>query len=83
MGRRPWHTKIVNDYKEILKDPEIDAVLICSSTNTHSQISIEAAEAGKHIFVKNPSTMIWTELTPFSKQLKKQALNSRLVQQKI
>ncbi|NLM74082.1 MAG: inositol 2-dehydrogenase [Clostridiaceae bacterium] len=46
--------KIVNDYKEILKDPEIDAVLICSSTNTHSQISIEAAEAGKHIFCEKP-----------------------------
>lgn len=46
--------KIVNDYKEILKDPDIDAVLICSSTDTHSQISIEAAEAGKHIFCEKP-----------------------------
>ncbi|MCI6432659.1 MAG: Gfo/Idh/MocA family oxidoreductase, partial [Lachnospiraceae bacterium] len=27
------------DYKEILADPEIDAVLICSSTDTHSPIS--------------------------------------------
>lgn len=42
------------DYKEILKDPEIDAVLICSSTDTHAQISIEAAEAGKHIFCEKP-----------------------------
>ncbi len=46
--------KIVSDYKEILKDPEIDAVLICSSTDTHSRITIEAAEAGKHIFCEKP-----------------------------
>jgi|SRR5665648_67092 len=42
------------DYKEILNDPEIDAVLICSSTDTHSTISVEAAKAGKHIFCEKP-----------------------------
>ncbi|MBZ2175884.1 inositol 2-dehydrogenase [Schnuerera sp. xch1] len=42
------------DYKKILLDPEIDAVLVCSSTDTHAQISIEAAEAGKHIFCEKP-----------------------------
>lgn len=45
---------VVEDYHEILNDPEIDAVLICSSTNTHAQISVEAAEAGKHIFCEKP-----------------------------
>ncbi|TCO70037.1 inositol 2-dehydrogenase [Marinisporobacter balticus] len=43
-----------SDYKEILNDPEIDAVLICSSTDTHAQISVEAAQAGKHIFCEKP-----------------------------
>ena len=43
-----------NDYKEIIKDPEIDAVLICSSTDTHSPISIEAIKAGKHVFCEKP-----------------------------
>lgn len=42
------------DYKEILADPEIQAVLICSSTNTHASISIEAIEAGKHVFCEKP-----------------------------
>lgn len=42
------------DYHEILQDPEIDAVLICSSTDTHAQIAIEAAEAKKHIFCEKP-----------------------------
>ncbi|MCY6354147.1 inositol 2-dehydrogenase [Clostridium sp. ZS2-4] len=46
--------EIYKDYKEILKDEEIEAVLVCSSTNTHSQISIEALQAGKHVFCEKP-----------------------------
>ena len=42
------------DYHEILNDPDIDAVLICSSTNTHSPISLEAIAAGKHVFCEKP-----------------------------
>ena len=44
----------VKDYHDILNDPEIDAVLICSSTNTHSPISLEAIAAGKHVFCEKP-----------------------------
>lgn len=42
------------NYKEILADSEIDAVLICSSTDTHSPISVEAIKAGKHVFCEKP-----------------------------
>lgn len=42
------------DYREIIEDRYIDAILICSSTNTHAKILIEAAEAGKHIFCEKP-----------------------------
>lgn len=44
----------ITDYKVILNDPQIDAVLICSSTNTHSIISVEAIKAGKHVFCEKP-----------------------------
>ncbi len=42
------------DYHEIMDDPEIDAVAICSSTDTHVSMIIEAARAGKHIFCEKP-----------------------------
>ena len=42
------------DYHDLLADPDIDAVVICSATNTHAQIIVEAAEAGKHIFCEKP-----------------------------
>lgn len=45
---------VSKDYHEVLNDPEIDAVLICSSTNTHSNISLEAIAAGKHVFCEKP-----------------------------
>ena len=46
--------QVTKDYHEILDDPEIDAVLICSSTDTHASISMEAIEAGKHVFCEKP-----------------------------
>lgn len=46
--------KACADYRDILNDPEIEAVFICSSTDTHSPISMEAAKAGKHIFCEKP-----------------------------
>lgn len=42
------------DYHAILSDKSIDAVAICSSTDTHAKILIEAANAGKHIFCEKP-----------------------------
>ena len=46
--------KVVPDYHELLADPAIDAVAICSSTDTHAAIIIEAARAGKQIFCEKP-----------------------------
>ncbi len=46
--------KTTKDYRDVLKDKDIDAVLICSSTDTHAPISIEAIKAGKHVFCEKP-----------------------------
>lgn len=42
------------DYKEVLEDKGIDAVIICSSTDTHTSISLEAIGVGKHVFCEKP-----------------------------
>ncbi|MDR1949830.1 MAG: inositol 2-dehydrogenase [Spirochaetaceae bacterium] len=39
---------------DLLEDSAIDAVLICSSTDTHADLAISAARAGKHIFCEKP-----------------------------
>jgi len=45
---------VVQDYREVLEDSDVDAVAICSSTDTHKQIIVEAAAADKHIFCEKP-----------------------------
>lgn len=42
------------DPEQIFRDPAVDAVFICSSTATHADFIIRAAQAGKHIFCEKP-----------------------------
>ena len=46
--------RAVTAYRALLDDPDIQAVVICSATDTHAQIIQEAAHAGKHIFCEKP-----------------------------
>lgn len=46
--------KVYGDYHELVNDPEIDAVFVCSSTDTHSAIAYDAVMAGKHVFCEKP-----------------------------
>jgi myo-inositol 2-dehydrogenase / D-chiro-inositol 1-dehydrogenase len=45
---------IVKDPAALLADKDIQAVLICSSTDTHADLAVAAAKAGKHIFCEKP-----------------------------
>ncbi len=49
--------RVVRDYRELLDDPTIDAVLVASSTDTHAFMIEDAAKAGKHIFCEKPIHM--------------------------
>ena len=46
--------KVYDDPEQIFADPSIEAVFICSSTNTHAEFIMRAAKAGKHIFCEKP-----------------------------
>ena len=46
--------KIYGAYDELLAHPDLDAVAICSPTDTHADYVIQAAQAGKHIFCEKP-----------------------------
>lgn len=47
-------TTVLDNFKDVLKLPRVDAVLICSPTDTHARFITEAARAGKHIFCEKP-----------------------------
>ncbi|MDD9268906.1 inositol 2-dehydrogenase [Paenibacillus sp. GCM10023248] len=49
--------QVVQDSDVLLANPDIDAVFICSSTDTHVPLIKKAAQAGKHIFCEKPVSM--------------------------
>ena len=44
-------------YRELLRDPTIDAVDICTPNDLHSEIAIAALKAGKHVFAEKPDAV--------------------------
>lgn len=42
------------DYKELLANPDIDVVHICTPNRSHSFITVDALEAGKHVMCEKP-----------------------------
>ncbi|NHN34092.1 inositol 2-dehydrogenase [Paenibacillus agricola] len=48
---------VTKNSNEILANPNIDAIFICSSTDTHVPLIKQAAQAGKHIFCEKPVSM--------------------------
>ncbi|MGH0052247.1 MAG: inositol 2-dehydrogenase, partial [Sphaerochaetaceae bacterium] len=42
------------DPSQLINHPEIDAILVCSSTSTHADFTMAAAKVGKHIFCEKP-----------------------------
>ena len=46
--------KVYEDYKELLKDPEIEVVHVCTPNRSHSFITVDALEAGKHVMCEKP-----------------------------
>jgi len=66
-----WGAKrFYTDYRELIRDEEIDAVDICLPNYLHAQVCIEAAEAGKHVAVQKPMAMNVTECDEMIKAAK-------------
>ncbi|MBD0370342.1 MAG: Gfo/Idh/MocA family oxidoreductase [Pyrinomonadaceae bacterium] len=56
VGRRYPSASTTSDYRELLRDPELQAVVIATPVATHFPFAKEALEAGKHVLVEKPFT---------------------------
>ena len=49
------------DYKELLADPAIDVVHVCTPNRSHSFITVDALEAGKHVMCEKPMAKTYAD----------------------
>jgi predicted dehydrogenase len=49
-GARRWHA----DWRDVLRDPEVDAVYVATPVRLHAEQAVAAAEAGKHVLCEKP-----------------------------
>ena len=45
---------VFSNHMDVINHPEVEAVVICSPTDTHARYIVAAAKAGKHIFCEKP-----------------------------
>ena len=58
-GAREWLaergiTNVSTNYMDVVTNPDVDVVMVCSSTDTHCEVSMEAVKAGKNVFCEKP-----------------------------
>ncbi|MBL7740814.1 MAG: Gfo/Idh/MocA family oxidoreductase [Chitinophagaceae bacterium] len=53
--------KVYTDYRELLLNKDIDAVLISTPDHSHAMIGVAAARAGKHIYMQKPASLTIAE----------------------
>ncbi len=58
------------DYREVLADPEIDAVFICTRHHLHAAQAADALRAGKHVFLEKPMAIEREELAELHKTIR-------------
>lgn len=57
LGAQHWSS----DYRAVLADPAVEAVDICLPHHLHAEVSVAAAQAGKHILVEKPMAISMAE----------------------
>lgn len=66
-----YGAKAYTDYKELLKDPEIQAVSVCLPNYLHASVTIAALEAGKHVLCEKPMAVSSAEAEAMIQAAKK------------
>lgn len=61
--------KAVYDYREILSDPQVDVVHLCTPHDLHAPMAIEAMRAGKHVLTEKPMAIS----LPYAREMERTA----------
>ncbi len=61
---------VATDYREILNDPELEAVSVCVPNNMHAGISVDFLKAGKNVLCEKPAARTYAEAKTMQKACK-------------
>ncbi|MBE6884811.1 MAG: Gfo/Idh/MocA family oxidoreductase [Ruminococcaceae bacterium] len=53
--------KVYTDYKELIADKDIEVVHVCTPNRSHSFITVDSLEAGKHVMCEKPMAKTYAE----------------------
>lgn len=57
----------ITNYNDVLADPEITAVSVCTPNKMHSEIAVAALKAGKHVLCEKPAARVYSEALEMQK----------------
>lgn len=61
-GRRNGFARALSSTDDLFADPKIDAAVVATRHDSHSQLTCDALSAGKHVFVEKPLALDHTQL---------------------
>jgi len=67
---------ITTDYDELLQHPEVDVISITTPPDSHPDLTIRAARAGKHVCIEKPIALDWKSCLEMQKEVKKAKVKS-------
>lgn len=53
-NRQQFNVRAVASFDDLLRDPDVDVVNICTPSGTHADLSVQALRAGKHVVCEKP-----------------------------
>jgi len=74
LGYLGWYT----DWKELVRDPEVRIVDVCTPDSEHCAPSIAAAEAGRHVICEKPLAMTVAEARSMAEAVRKAGVKNML-----
>jgi len=60
-AREKYGVKSYGKLEELLRDPSVDGVVVCTPPYIHAEVCSKAAQAGKHVFCEKPLTASWDD----------------------
>lgn len=66
-GCERWYT----DHRQLLEDPQVDAVVIATPHPLHAPMALDALQAGKHTLVEKPLTTRWEHAQLLAEELRR------------